>query len=124
MYEKDLIVYLLKECNGLHPFHISRILALLDMKWIEKNGEKLTDIDYQKSQYGIWSEKIPKIIEELPVEKVKAEPYGYLVLKEDLPVNVPEEVMDALNELLDEICDLSDAELNMRVLNSPLLDKL
>lgn len=124
MYEKDLIVYLLKECNGLHPFHISRILALLDMKWIEKNGEKLTDIDYQKSQYGIWSEKIPKIIEELPVEKVKAEPYGYLVLKEDLPVNVPEEVMDALNELLDEICDLSDAELNMRVLNSPLLDKI
>jgi hypothetical protein len=117
-------VYLLKECNGLHPFHISRILALLDMKWIEKNGEKLTDIDYQKSQYGIWSEKIPKIIEELPVEKVKAEPYGYLVLKEDLPVNVPEEVMDALNELLDEICDLSDAELNMRVLNSPLLDKI
>jgi len=124
VYEKDLIVYLLKECNGLHPFHISRILALLDMKWIEKNGEKLTDIDYQKSQYGIWSEKIPKIIEELPVEKVKAEPYGYLVLKEDLPVNVPEEVMDALNELLDEICDLSDAELNMRVLNSPLLDEL
>jgi len=124
VYEKDLIVYLLKECNGLHPFHISRILALLDMKWIEKNGEKLTDIDYQKSQYGIWSEKIPKIIEELPVEKVKAEPYGYLVLKEDLPVNVPEEVMDALNELLDEICDLSDAELNMRVLNSPLLDKI
>jgi len=124
MYERDLIIYLLKECGGLHPFHISRILALLDMKWIEKNGKKLTQIDYQKTPYGIWSEKIPQIIDELPVEKVKAEPYGYLVLKEDLPINLPKDVVDTLNLILDEICDLNDSQLNMKVLNSPLYEKL
>ena len=124
MYERDLIAYLLKECEGLHPFHISRILALLDMKWIEKYGKKLTDIDYQKTQYGIWSYKLPEIIEELPVEKVKAQPYGYLILKEDVPVNLPEDVLSTLNSILDEICELSDSELNMKVLNSPFYDKL
>jgi hypothetical protein len=124
MYERNLIAYLLKECGGLHPFHISRILALLDMKWIEKYGKKLTDIDYQKTKYGIWSNKLPGIIEELPVEKIKARPYGYLILKEDVPVNLPEDVLSTLNSTLDEICELSDSELNIKVLNSPFYDEL
>jgi len=119
MYEKDIVVYLLRECNGLHPFHISRIIALLDMEYIKKRGRKLTEIDYKKSEYGLYSERLPKIIEELPVEKVKAQPYGYLVLKEEVPINLPKEIVDTINNILDEVCDLSDTELNMKVLNSP-----
>ena len=119
MYERDIVAYLLKECGGLHPFHISRIMALLDMDYIERTGKKLTDIDYIKSQYGIYSEKLPKIIEDLPVEKIKAQPYSYLVLKEEVPIDLPEEVMDRINNILDQVCDMNDAELNMKVLNSP-----
>jgi hypothetical protein len=124
MIEKDLIVYLLKECEGLHTFHISRILALLDMEYIKNTGKKLTSLDYQKTEYGFTSDKLAQIMKELPVEKVKAKPYGYMVLKEDLPVNLPEDVLKTLNKLLDEICDLSDTELNMRVLKSPYYEKL
>ncbi len=124
MIEKDIIAYLLKECGGLHPFHLSRIIALLDLEYIKERGEKLTTLDYQKNEYGIYSERLPKIIEELPVEKVKAQPYGYLVLKEDVKINLPEEVIERINSILDDVCELSDAELNMKVLNSPYLDKL
>ncbi len=124
MIEKDLIVYLLKECEGLHTFHISRILALLDMEYIKNTGKKLTSLDYQKTEYGFTSDKLAQIMKDLPVEKVKAKPYGYIVLKEDLPVNLPEDVLKTLNKLLDEICDLSDSELNLRVLKSPYYEKL
>jgi len=124
MIEKDLIVYLLKECEGLHTFHISRILALLDMEYIKKTGKKLTSLDYEKTEYGFTSNKLAEIMKELPVEKVKAKPYGYVVLKEDVPVNLPKDVEDALNNLLDEICDLNDSELNLRVIKSPLYKEL
>ncbi len=124
MIEKDIIAYLLKECGGLHPFHISRIMALLDMEYIKEKGKKLTGIDYQKNEFGIYSNKLPQLIEELPVEKVKAQPYGYLVLKEDVPTNLSDEVVEKINKILDEVCELSDAELNMKVLNSPYFDKL
>lgn len=124
MIEKDLIVYLLKECGGLHPFHISRIIALLDIEYLRERGKKLTSLDYQKTQYGIYSEKLPKIIEELPVEKVKAQPYGYLILKEDVPVNLPEDVKEKIEKVLDEVCNLNDSELNAKVINSPYYEKL
>jgi hypothetical protein len=124
MIEKDIIVYLLKECEGLHTFHISRILALLDMEYIKNTGKKLTSLDYQKTEYGFTSDKLAQIMKELPVEKIKAKPYGYIVLKEDLPVNLPEDVLKTLNNLLDEICDLSDTELNLKVLKSPYYEKL
>lgn len=124
MIEKDLIVYLLKECEGLHTFHISRILALLDMEYIKKTGKKLTSLDYEKTEYGFTSNKLAEIMKELPVEKVKAKPYGYVVLKEDIPVNLPKDVEDALNNLLDEICNLNDSELNLRVIKSPLYKEL
>ncbi|AGB04143.1 hypothetical protein AciM339_0246 [Aciduliprofundum sp. MAR08-339] len=124
MIEKDIIAYLLKECGGLHPFHLSRIIALLDMEYLKEKGKKLTTLDYQKSQYGIYSEKLPKLIEELPVEKVKAQPYGYLVLKEDVPLNLPDDVREKIEKVLDEVCDLSDSELNAKVLTSPYYEKL
>ena len=124
MIEKDLIVYLLKECEGLHTFHISRILALLDMEYIKNTGKKLTSLDYEKTEYGFTSNKLAEIMKELPVEKVKAKPYGYMVLKEDIPVNLPKDVENTLNKLLDEICELSDSELNLRVLKSPLYKEL
>ncbi len=124
MIEKDLIVYLLKECDGLHTFHISRILALLDMEYIKNTGKKLTSLDYEKTEYGFTSNKLAEIIKELPVEKVQAKPYGYLILKEDIPVNLPKDVEDILNKLLDEICNLSDTELNLRVIKSPLYKEL
>ena len=124
MIERDLVAYLLKECGGLHSFHISRILALLDMRYLEREGKKLTSLDYQKTPYGFTSEKLVEVIKSLPVEKVKAQPYGYLVLKEDVEISLPEEVRDELNRVLDEVCELTDEELNLKVLNSKLYEKL
>ncbi len=126
MYEKDIVVYLLKECDGLHPFHISRLIALLDMKYLEEKGKKLTELDYQKTSFGFYSEKLPQILDELPVEKVQGEGYKYLKLRDDAKVEgkLPEEVRKKIDEILDEVCELSDAELNTKILNSKYYELL
>ncbi len=126
MYEKDIVLYLLRECEGLHPFHISRLVALLDMKYLRDTGRKLTDIDYQKTPYGFYSEKLPKILEELPVEKVQGERYKVLRIKDDATVEIhlPEDVIKNIENLLNEVCDLSDEELNLRVLKSSYYERL
>lgn len=120
MYEKDIILYILKECDGLHPFHVSRIIALLDIVYLKERGKKLTDFDYQKMEYGFYSHKIPETLNGLPVEKVKEEGRSYLrITEENVKVNLPEEVRKKINKILDEICDLSDYEINIKVISSP-----
>jgi len=124
MIERELVAYLLKECNGLHMFHISRIIALLDMEFLKREGRKITSLDYQKTPYGFTSNRLAETVKSLPVEKVQAQPYGYLVLKEDVEVNLPENVLSILNEILDEVCQLSDGELNKKVMENPFYEKL
>ena len=119
MYEKDVIIYILKECQGLHPFHISRIVALIDIEYLKERGEKLMEFDYQKMEYGFYSNKIPEIINELPVEKVKENGKSYLKLTdENVEANIPDEVKEKIDKILDEVCDLSDYEMNIKVIKS------
>ncbi len=120
MYEKEIILYILKECTGLHPFHVSRIVALLDIEYLKEKGKKLTDFDYRKMEYGFYSNKIPEILNDLPVEKVKEEGRGYLrITEKDVKINLPEEVKEKIEKILDEVCELSDYEINVKVIKSP-----
>ena len=125
MYEEEIVKYLLKECHGLHPFYISRIVALLDIKYLEETGRKLTDFDYHRMPYGFYSEKIPAILNSLDVEKVQSEKGNYVKLRnEDIEVNLPEDVKRRIDDILDEVCDLSDDELNRMIVESPYYEKL
>lgn len=125
MYEKEIIAYMLKECGGLHPYYVSRIAALLDMEFLKEKGKKLTEFDYQKMQYGFYSNKIPEMINSLDVEKVEDENGKYLKLKnENIDIDLPEEIKSKINKILDEICELSDDEINRKVIDSPYYEKL
>ncbi len=124
MYEEDIIKYLLKVCEGLHPFYISRIAALLDMEYIKERGNKLTDFDYQKMQYGFYSTKLPAMIEKIGVEKVQSENGNYVKLKGDVEIHLPDEIKARIERILDEVCNMSEDELNKKVLTSPYYSQL
>ncbi len=125
MYEREIIAYMLKECGGLHPYYVSRIAALLDIEYLKEKGKKLTEFDYQKMQYGFYSEKIPEVINSLDVEKVEDENGKYLKLKnEKMEIDLPEEIKSKINKILDEICNLSDDEMNRLVIESPYYKEL
>ncbi len=125
MYEKEIIAYMLKECGGLHSYYVSRIAALLDIEYLKEKGKKLTDFDYKKMQYGFYSEKIPATIKSLDVEKVEDENGKYMKLKnENIEINLPEEIKSKINKILDEICELSDDDINRKVIESPYYEKL
>ncbi len=125
MYEKEIVAYMLKECGGLHPYYVSRIAALLDMEFLKEKGKKLTEFDYQKMQYGFYSTKIPEVINSLNVEKVEGENGKYMKLKdENMEIDLPGEIKSKINKILDEICDLSDDDINRKVIESPYYEKL
>ncbi len=125
MYETEIIKYLLVECDGLHPFYISRIVALLDIEYLKEKGKKLTDFDYQKTQFGFYSNKIPEILNNLNVEKIESERGNYLKLKhQNEEIVLPDEVKKKINEILDRVCDLPDSEINRMIIESPHYDKL
>jgi len=125
MYEKEIVAYMLKECGGLHPYYVSRIAALLDIEYLKEKGKKLTDFDYQKMQYGFSSNKIPEVLNSLNVEKVEGEHGKYMKLKnENIEIDLPEEIKSKIDKILDEICDLSDDEINRKVVESAYYEKL
>jgi len=124
--EEKIIKYLLRRCGGLHPFHISRILALLDLKHLKEKGEKLTQLDYQRTPYAFYSNRLTEIISNIDVEKVKPEGggVGKLVLKTEEDVDLPGELKNDVEEVLEKVCGLSDDELNRMVIDDPLYDRL
>ncbi len=125
MNSEEVVKYLLKECGGLHPYYIIHAMALLDMEYIREKGEKLTDMDYVKSEYGFYSEKLPKILEEIGVEKVHDENGNYLKLKDvNVEAKLPAEVVERINRILDYFCDLSDEEMHRRVMSSSEYNQL
>ena len=125
MYEKEIVAYLLKECGGLHPYYVSRFVALLDIEYLKEKGKKLTDFDYQKMQYGFASTKIPATLDQLGVEKVQTEHGKYLKLKnENIEINLPEDIKEKINKILDKVCDLRDDEINRMVIESEYYSNL
>jgi len=126
MYEEDIILYLLKECGGLHPFHISRLIALLDLFYLKEKGEKITTFKYQKMPFGFYIEKLPDILKNMPLEKIEEDGYKYLKIRDDakVKINMPYEVRRRIDKILDEVCDLSDSELNAKVLIAEYYSKL
>jgi hypothetical protein len=125
MYDEEIVKYLLKECGGLHPYYIIHILALLDMEYIRKTGKKLTELDYVKEEYGFYSNKLPELLEKLGVEKVHDENGSYLVLRdENVEISLPQEIVERINAILDEFCELTDGEMHRMVMDSPEYSKL
>ena len=124
--EEEIIKYLLSRCGGLHPFHISRILALLDLRGLEREGEKVTGLDYQKTPYAFFSNRLTEIISNLDVEKVKPEGggVGKLILRTNQDVELPGGLKEDIESVLDAVCGLTDEELNRMVVNHPLYERL
>jgi len=61
----------------------------------------------------------------LDVERVEDVNGKYMKLKnENIEINLPEEIQNKINRILDEICDLSDDDINRRVIESPYYEKL
>ena len=130
--EKSLILYILKRQNDLHPFRISRILILFEIEYANKFGEKPTGFVYRLQPYTFYIEDFTKFIENIPeIEKIrevdeKGLPVrGYLHLKNpDINVEIPREMIEILDRVLDMTANWDDQKLNQYVVSREDYQKL
>ncbi len=129
MKEDALILYLFKKCGNMHPFRLSRIIALVDIEYIARKGYKLTELDYQKTPVAFYSDALSKVIQKLlnlgflkKIPPANGKP-GYLSLNiTDLTtfeIKIPEDTEKLLDEILSKTCKMDNDALNALVVSSP-----
>jgi hypothetical protein len=130
--EKNLIYYILKKQNDLHPFRISRILLLFELEYSEKFGKKPTSFVYRLHPSAFYIENFTTFFESMPyIQKVKIKDEkgtpikGFLRLTSpEISVEIPEEMASILDRIIEQTRKLSDHELNRLVVESEKYKKL
>ncbi len=124
--EKDIVLYILREVPDQHPFRLSRFLFLIDLEYLRRHGEKLTEFYYQLFPEAFFIEGFPQFLENIPeIEKQveydeKGNPKrGFFRLVKDVEVELPPDVREVVDAVLARYGQLPDQELNSVVVSSP-----
>ncbi len=124
--EKEIVKYILKKVPDQHPFRLSRYLFLIDLEYFREHGEKLTEFYYQLFPEAFYIDGFPQLLESIPeIEKVveydeNGNPKrGFFRLVKEVDVDLPEEIRQLIDRVLDKYSALSDAELNRAVVETP-----
>jgi hydroxypyruvate isomerase len=125
----DAIKYILKKTGCIHPFRLSRILALAEMKYYKDHGRRMTDTIYRQGPGAFYIEGLKELVEADPCfVKHEGDPErgrkGCLEYTCPLDVDIDEAYMEYLDKAISEASSLDDMELNEAVVNDPLFKKL
>ncbi len=126
---RSVVAYILSRTGCIHPFRLSRILALAEIRAIEKTGKRLTDLRYEAGPGTFYIVGFKEeIVERDPCfHKREGDPYtgrkGCLEYLCKPPV-LPGDVKSLLDEVLSETSGMDDFQLNNLVINNKLFKKL
>ena len=124
----DAVKYILAKAGCLHPFRLSRVLALSDLKHLRDKGERLTDTVYRKAPGAFYIEGLKEETKDNPCyekhEGDKEKGIRSCIEYKCEPPELPGELAKYLDEAIKEASGLDDMALNRRVVEDPLYDKL
>ena len=124
----DALKYVLHRAGCLHPFRASRIIALAELRSLEERGERLTDAAYVAGPGVFYIEGVKEAVEgDLCLEKRRGDPERGVkgcVALHCPPPPLPVEVRRLLDWAIEEAEVLDDMELNRRVVEHPLFQRL
>ncbi len=123
------VKYILSKAGCTHPFRISRILALAELKSIEDGGGKLTNAIYVEGPGVFFIEGLKELVDkdECIVKKEGDPVKGIkgcieLICSQDLVL--PERVKRYLDSAIEESINLDDLKLNEKIVKHPLYKRL
>ena len=124
----DAVKYILAKTDCIHPFRLSRILALADMKHLKEKGKRLTDATYRRGPGAFYIEGLKEEITNNPCYvKREGDPdkgiKGCIEYKCD-PPELPGELAGYIDEAIKEASSLDDMDLNKKVVENPLFERL
>ena len=126
---RSVVAYILSRAGCIHPFRLSRILALAELRALEKMGKRLTDLRYEAGPGAFYIVGFKEeIVEKDPCcNKREGDPStGRKGCLEYLcePPEIPEDVRSLIDEVLAETEGVDDFQLNNIVINNKLFKKL
>ena len=121
---RSAIAYILSKLGCQHPFTFSRILLLAELEALEKTGERLTSLRYVGGPGTFYIEGLKEMIESDPCFKRReGDPSrgirGCIEYKCE-PPQLPSDVRELIDNVIERVKGLSDEQLNKLVLNHPL----
>ena len=125
---RDLVAYILWRMGCQHPFVFSRILLLAELEYLKRTGERLTELRYAGGPGTFFIEGLKEMIESDPCfVKHEGDPAtgkrGCIEYRCEVP-DLPRDVKDLLDEIIDRAKGVNDMELNRMVLEHPLYSKV
>lgn len=126
---RDAVAYILHRMGCTHPFRLSRVLALAELRAMERGLGRLTDARYVAGPGAFYIEGVKEAIEgDECFVKHEGDPAtgrkGCIEYRCEPPAGVPAEAKTFLDEAMEEARRLDDMELNRRVVEHPLFKKL
>jgi len=125
---RDALAYILSRMGCSHPFVASRVLALAELRSLERRGERLTDLVYRGGPGVFYIEQLKDIIEaDGCFAKREGDPSrgrrGCIEYRCS-PPQLPPEARRLLDEAIEEASRLDEMRLNELVVNHPLFRRL
>ncbi len=125
---REALAYILSRTGCIHPFRASRILALAELKALERGLGRLTSARYGAGPGTFYIEGVKEAIEgDQCFAKHEGDPStgrkGCIEYRCE-PPELPPEARSLLDEAIEEAKGLDDMELNRRVVEHPLFKKL
>lgn len=123
MHEASILGYILWRTGCLHPFRISRILALAELHYMESTGVRMTSFKYVKGPGVFYIEGLKEMLKGNQCFRVNEDRHCIEYVCEGEP-GVPGEYRALLDRAIEEASGLSDRELNNLVVTRKLYDQL
>ncbi|ABN69806.1 hypothetical protein Smar_0702 [Staphylothermus marinus F1] len=124
---EKIIEYILSETGCIHPFKLSRIIALAELEYYEEYGERLTNAEYKGFDKVFYIEGVKELFENNkcfnrregdPEKGIK----GCVEYTCQKPV-IPEKYRQFIDKAIAQAKNLRDEELNELVFRNSLFNK-
>lgn len=125
----DAVKYILSKEGCIHPFRLSRILALAEIEYYKEKGARLTDAVYVMGPGVFYIEGLKETLEDDECfEKRRGDPQKGVkgcvrLICEWNPV-LPKEAVEYLDRAIDKARGMDDMELNNLVVTSEVFQKI
>lgn len=127
MKGNDAIAYILYNIGCVHPYIISRILAMAELNYYNKKQKWLTDLKYNGIESAFYIENFDNIVSQNECfKKREGDPNKKILGCIEYICEEPDIGEDAvfLDEAIDSAYDLDENQLNINVINDKNYKKL
>lgn len=127
MNGRDALAYVLYNVGCVHPFILSRIIALAELRYIKEKGKRLTDLKYSGVKAAFYIENLNELVEnDRCFKRHEGDPAKKIMgcIEYICDIKSLDESITYLDDAIDRAYDMDENELNSAVINDENYQKL